>query len=81
MEAATIFAVKIPPRRMLTKQEAAAYCGLRPRAFAKSCRISMVAFPNGELLYDIRDLDHWLDTIKNGGDGSAGHDEILGRLD
>ncbi|WP_225906204.1 hypothetical protein [Ensifer canadensis] len=64
--------------RMLSLKEAAEYCGLAVKRFPGACRVSPVAMPTGERLYDLRDLDSWLDALKDGGADSD--DEILGKL-
>jgi hypothetical protein len=32
---------------------------------------------DGDLLWDVRDLDHWIDTLK---DGNGAIEDIIGRL-
>lgn len=69
--------IKVAPRRMLTAREAAEYCGLSAKRFG-SCGIKPVTYPNGELLYDIQDLDRWIDGLKEG--ASDSDDAIIARL-
>lgn len=59
---------------MLTKREAGEYCGLP----ADRLPIAPVEMPGGRRLYDIRDLDEYLDGLKLAQPSSD--DEILGRL-
>jgi hypothetical protein len=70
--------LNIVPKRMLTKSEAAHHCGRPVKRFEAECAISPVRFPNGDLRYDVHDLDAWLDRLK--GDAGAEADEIIGRL-
>lgn len=52
-------------KRMLNKREAAEHCGRSLQRFEVECPISPVRFPNGDLRYDVRDLDDkWLDSLK-----------------
>lgn len=66
------------PRRMLSLKEAADYCGLAARKFPIECGVAPVAFPSGAKMYDIHDLDAFLDSLKNG--ISPGDDDIIGKL-
>jgi hypothetical protein len=68
-------------KRMLTKREAAEHCGRSLKRFEVECPVAPVKFPNGDLRYDVRDLDAWLDILKTKGEDStsilkrlAGHD-------
>lgn len=70
--------LKVPPRRMLNKREAAEYCGITEKRFPAECSVSPVLLPGGSKLYDIRDLDMWIDGIK--GDQDESDDDILARL-
>ena len=53
-------------KRMLTKREAAEHCGRSLKRFEVECPISPITFPNGDLRYDVHDLDKWLDMLKEG---------------
>lgn len=70
--------LKISPRRMLTGQEAADYCGLPIKKFSNACQIKPVQLPSSDMRYDIRDLDHWLDGLKSNHPDED--DEIIERL-
>ena len=61
--------LRLPPR-LMTKAEAAAYCGLSIRAFAMLCPVRPVALGADRRLerYDIVALDEWIDRL--GGPGS-----------
>lgn len=70
--------IKVSPRRMLDAREAAEYCGITAKRFPVSCNVTPIAMPSGELRFDIRDLDAWLDGLKGG--NVAADDDILGKL-
>jgi hypothetical protein len=61
---------------MLSTREAAEYCGLSPRRFSLECTVAPVEMPGGAKLYDMRDLDGWIDGLK---DGAANDDETIVR--
>ncbi|AXS39696.1 hypothetical protein [Breoghania sp. L-A4] len=71
--------LQVQPYRMLKKSEAASYCGLPAAKLATVCPVAPVQFPGGALLWDVRDLDAWLESLKTGAADSD--DAILGRLD
>lgn len=71
--------IKISPRRMLSSGEAAAYCGLPSKQFPVICNVAPVLMPGGRRLYDLQELDIWLDGFKSG--ASESDHDILGRLD
>lgn len=70
--------LRVEPFRLLTKGQAAHYCGLGSKTFAARCPVTPVAMPNGEELYDVHDLDGWIDTLKGGAGADA--DAIIARL-
>jgi hypothetical protein len=51
-------------KRMLTKREAAEHCGRPVRKFEVECPVGPIKFANGDLRWDVRDLDAWLDALK-----------------
>lgn len=71
--------LRVGPRRLLSRTEAAAYVGLPASRFERSCPVQPVELPGALRAYDLRDLDAWIDSLKAGHAG-AGDDEILGRL-
>lgn len=71
--------LRVSPRRMLSLKEAADYCGLSAKKFPTECGISPVEFPSGSKLYDIQDLDAFLDGLKRG-PSMTDDDEIIGKL-
>jgi hypothetical protein len=76
---ATTLQVKLVAKRMLTKAEAAQHCGRSLRQFGLECPVRPVRFDNGDIRYDVRDLDSWLDTLKSSEENDA--NAILGRLE
>jgi hypothetical protein len=76
MSVATL-SLRISPRRMLSVREAAEYCGRPAKRFSLECPVSTVAFPNGDRLYDMQDLDIWIETLKS---GLSNVDDIIDRL-
>lgn len=74
----TILNIRVAPRRMLSLREAGDYCGIPAKRLPAITGIAPVEMPQGEKLYDIKDLDAWLDDLKNNAlDSNAA---ILGRL-
>ena len=71
--------IRVVPRRMLSTKEAAEYCGLPAKGFEQRCGVPPVEMPAGVRLYDMRDLDNWIDGFKAGSRDSD--DDILGKLD
>lgn len=76
--ASAVLHLEIVPKRMLTKAEAAHYCGRSVNSFKAECPVVPVRFANGQLRYDARDLDAWLDQLKAGSAIDA--DDIVARL-
>lgn len=74
----TTLNIRVAPRRMLSLREASDYCGITAKKLAVVTGISPVAMPHGKNLYDIKDLDRWLDSLKTNAPNSR--DAILGRL-
>jgi hypothetical protein len=71
------FNLRILPKRMLSKNEAAHHCGRGVTRFEIECPVSPVQFPNGDRRWDVQDLDQWLDTLKINPNGA---DDIIDRL-
>jgi hypothetical protein len=78
MGQATLNVIMIP-KRMLTKAEAASHCGRPVKRFELECPVQPIRFGNGDLRYDVQDLDRWLDSLKAGHDHS-GMESIVDRL-
>lgn len=66
----TTLNIAVIPKRMLTKAEAAAHCGRPVKRFEAECPVRPIQFGNGDIRYDIQDLDAWLDSLKSGHDDS-----------
>lgn len=64
-------------KRMLSKREAAEHCGRSLKRFEVECPVSPVRFPNGDLRFDVQDLNRWLDMLKENDEDSV---EIIKRL-
>jgi hypothetical protein len=76
----TTLNLRVQPYRLLTKAEAAQYCSRPKRKFEAQCPVSPIKMPDGDLLWDVQDLDKWIDSLKSdNGDETA--DSIVARLD
>jgi hypothetical protein len=64
---------------MLTKAEAAFHCGRSAKRFEIECPVRAVRFANGDLRWDLRDLDAWIDNVKSGVD-DCNSDTIIDKL-
>lgn len=58
----------LPSTRLLTKSQAAAYCGLSPATFGTTCSVRPISLGDGVRMqrYDVRDIDTWIDGFKGG---------------
>jgi hypothetical protein len=65
MSSATV-QINVVPKRLLKKGEAASYCGRSVKRFEAGFPYPPVRMPNGDLLYDVHDLDKWVDSLKAG---------------
>ena len=68
------FQITLTPKRMLTETEAARHCGLLPKRFKLECPVQPIRYSNGDIRYDVRDLDAWLDSLKA---GAANDDDAI----
>jgi hypothetical protein len=70
--------LRIQPYRLLNKAEAAYYCRLPVKKFQAACPVKPIQMADGIFLWDVQDLDIWIDTKKAGpeSDDSA----IVGKL-
>ncbi len=59
----------LPSTRLLTKSQAAQYCGLCVSTFSGVCPVTPIALGEGPRMhrYDVRDIDKWIDSFKAGG--------------
>jgi len=57
------------PQRLLTKTQAAHYCGMSVATFGGVCTVRPIALGEGARMhrYDVRDIDNWIDSFKAGG--------------
>lgn len=70
--------LRVQPYRLLKKAEAALYCRRSVKKFEAQCPVRPIRMADGDLLWDVLDLDKWIDTLKS----SAGDDTdaIVARL-
>jgi predicted DNA-binding transcriptional regulator AlpA len=54
------------PPRLLTKAQAASYCGMGIESFTMNCEVKPIRVRSGArgLRWDIQDLDKWIDRLK-----------------
>jgi hypothetical protein len=59
--------------RLLTKEQAAAYCGVSPVTFASMCPVKPVSLGDSVRLqrYDLNALDEWIDRLGKTGTPSG----------
>lgn len=77
MAAATV-SLRIQPYRLLKRAEAAHYCGRSAKTFEAQCPVRPIAMANGDRLWDVVDLDRWIDGLKAGSEANG--DDIIERL-
>lgn len=70
--------IRVQPRRMVTEKDAAEYCGLPAKMFRHVSPVTPIEMPGGRKLFDLRDLDVWLDGLKDG--QLSDDDSIVARL-
>lgn len=70
------------PLRLLTKTQAARYCGLSVQAFGSVCPVRAIALGVGPRMerYDIIELDSWIDGLRNSGKPVRTADALLEAL-
>lgn len=65
----SVIVLKIPNSssgsRILSKKEAAAYCRIPVNKFSSICPVTPLDMGNGGMSYDLRDLDDWIDSLKD----------------
>ena len=71
--------ISVIEKRMLKQSEAAMYTGLAVKHFKATCPVQPVKVRPGTVLWDKRDLDKWIDAMKEGAE-MATQDAILGKL-
>jgi hypothetical protein len=61
-------------KRIFDQKQAAEYVGLRSKKrFQDVCPVQPIALGSGLTGYDVRDLDAWIDGLKNG----AANDNVV----
>jgi hypothetical protein len=70
--------LRIQPYRLMTRAEAAHYCRRSVKKFEVQCPVRPLLMADGDQLYDVQDLDRWIDSLKAGHSDDA--DAIVGRL-
>lgn len=75
---ASSFSIQMQAKRMMSRKDAAVYCGLPVSRFEDFCPIEPVTFANGSRRWDIHDLDRWIDGYK--GDSDCEHESLLDKL-
>jgi predicted DNA-binding transcriptional regulator AlpA len=57
------------PARLLTKSQAASYCGLSLPTFGSVCPVRPIALGVGVRMerYDVHEIDGWIDGLRNAG--------------
>jgi predicted DNA-binding transcriptional regulator AlpA len=56
--------VSLAPR-LLTKTEAAAYCGMSPQIFDRVCPVRPLRFSERLVKFDVTDVDSWIERLKS----------------
>jgi hypothetical protein len=66
-------AVSMPSKRLLTRAEAAGYCGMSLTSFDNICPVRPLALGPDKRLerYDLLALDRWIDRLANSETGSG----------
>jgi hypothetical protein len=76
---AATLSLRVQPFRLLTKAEAAHYCRRSVKKFESQCPVPPIEMADGDRLWDVRDLDRWIDSLKNDPDDDA--NAIVSRLE
>jgi hypothetical protein len=74
-----IINLRVQPFRLLTKGEAAHYCRRSVKKFEAQCPVLPIEMADGDRLWDVRDLDRWIDSLKNDLDDEV--EAIISRLE
>ena len=64
--AATTLNLRVQPYRLLTRTEAAHYCRRSIKKFEAQCPVQPLKMTDGDLLWDVHDLDRWIESLKSG---------------
>jgi len=70
------------PPRLLTKSQAAAYCGVSASTFRSVCPVRAIALGVGVRMerYDIHALDQWIDRLSASAERIPTADQLLDAL-
>ncbi|MFS8180634.1 hypothetical protein ACMG4P_03645 [Pseudovibrio denitrificans] len=68
----------VQPYRMLKRADAASYCGLSATNFLANCPVLAVLLPVGRKAWDVKDLDRWIEGLKE--DSRPSDDDLLDQL-
>lgn len=71
--------ISVIDKRMLKQAEAAEYTGLPAKHFKSTCPVQPIELRPGTEVYDKRDLDKWIDAMKEGAE-MATQEAILSKL-
>lgn len=71
--------ISVVEKRMLRKSEAAEYTGIPAKYFCQTCPCQPLEIRPGSVLWDKRDLDSWIDTMKEDAELTS-QDAILSKL-
>jgi hypothetical protein len=76
-------AVVPPPKRLLTRTEAAGYCGMSLTTFDSVCPVRPIAFGSDRRLkrYDVQALNLWIDRLSLPAPASKTKEQALAELD
>jgi hypothetical protein len=66
--------------RLLSRDDAAAYCGISGPTFASECPVIPIKIRT-RVLYDRLQIDQWIDSLAANRPQSVPRDDLLGRLD
>jgi hypothetical protein len=64
--ATTTLNLRVQPFRLLTRSEAAHYCRRSAKKFEAQCPVQPLKMADGDLLWDVQDLDRWIESLKSG---------------
>jgi hypothetical protein len=66
-------------RRLLTKSQAATYCGLSVATFDVVCPVRPIALGEGARMrrYDVQKIDKWVDGLQGDGQSISPTDEAI----
>jgi len=67
------------PTRLLNKKEAARYCRINPARFSVLCPVRPFGIEKNRMVYDIQELNRWIDSLKSGKDSDS-DEALIGKL-